>query len=246
MSETTGQITKQLLKTKSGEFDVESIHSICLSGAGLSDLGCISECSSLEKLDLSKNDISKLHKLAGLNNLAVLNLSGNRIVSLEGLQALENLTKLNLAGNLIGSVRELRCLTGLSKLTDLRLQDTDNGLSNPLCGNNTYIKEVVALFPSLITLDGERVSGKGSELYLICQQIDQALVSCSSSNNSLVTKSTMMPENWVPDNYWKLDTSAFDNSNLHDAEQQLEDLLKSCKKMSQDAAQKLQEATLTS
>ncbi|XP_050401710.1 leucine-rich repeat-containing protein 61 [Patella vulgata] len=245
MSETTeGQITKQLLKTRSGEFDVESIHSICLRGAGILDLGCISECSSLEKLDLSKNDISKLHKLAGLNNLAVLNLSGNRIVSLEGLQALENLTKLNLAGNLIGRVGELRCLTGLSKLTDLRLQDTDNGLSNPLCGNNTYIKEVVDLFPSLITLDGERVSGKGSELYFICQQIDQALVACSSSNNSLVTRSTM-PENWVPDNYWKLDTSAFDNSNLHDAEQQLEDLLKSCKKMSQEAAQKLQEATLT-
>ena len=55
-------------------------HSI--SFVGISDLGCISECASLERLNLSRNDICKLTKLAGLNNLTHLNLSANRIVSL--------------------------------------------------------------------------------------------------------------------------------------------------------------------
>ena len=55
---------------------------IVLLFVGISDLGCISECTSLERLNLSRNDISKLTKLAGLNNLTHLNLSANRIVSL--------------------------------------------------------------------------------------------------------------------------------------------------------------------
>ena len=48
----------------------------------ISDLGCIGECTNLERLDLSRNDISKLFALAGLSNISYLNLSGNRITSL--------------------------------------------------------------------------------------------------------------------------------------------------------------------
>ncbi len=48
----------------------------------LSDLGCLGECTALERLNLSKNDISKLHALAGLTNLVYLNLSANRIQAL--------------------------------------------------------------------------------------------------------------------------------------------------------------------
>ena len=33
---------------------------IVLLFVGISDLGCISECTSLERLNLSRNDISKL------------------------------------------------------------------------------------------------------------------------------------------------------------------------------------------
>lgn len=50
--------------------------------ADLEDLGCIGECTGLERLDLSFNSLSRLHKLAGLENLQVLNLSANRISSL--------------------------------------------------------------------------------------------------------------------------------------------------------------------
>ncbi|ESO92658.1 hypothetical protein LOTGIDRAFT_233089 [Lottia gigantea] len=239
-----GKITKQFLKTISGEFEVESIHNINLQNLDINDLGSISDCTNLEQLDLSKNNLSKLHKLAGLDHLAVLNLSANRIHCLEGLQSLEGLCKLNLSGNLIGSIGELGCLTGLSNLKELRLEDYRTGLSNPLCHNTNYKQDVINLFPTLVSLNGERVSGKGSELFLMCQQIDKAIE--ESTNKAISNNNSILPTPWVDDNYWTLDTSSFDNSNLHDAEQQLEDLLKSCKKLSEDAAHKLQEAMLTS
>ena len=48
----------------------------------ITDLGCLGECSGLERLDLSFNDVTKLYALAGLTNLTDLNLSANRITSL--------------------------------------------------------------------------------------------------------------------------------------------------------------------
>ena len=48
----------------------------------LSDLGCVGECSALERLDLSYNDITRLYALAGLTALTDLNLTANRISSL--------------------------------------------------------------------------------------------------------------------------------------------------------------------
>ncbi len=48
----------------------------------ISDLGCLGECTALERLNLAKNDISKLHVLAGLTSLVYLNLSANRIQAL--------------------------------------------------------------------------------------------------------------------------------------------------------------------
>lgn len=80
--------TKEFLNTftRKIKFDSQLWFSLCpnisVSFVGISDLGCISECASLERLNLSRNDICKLTKLAGLNNLTHLNLSANRIVSL--------------------------------------------------------------------------------------------------------------------------------------------------------------------
>lgn len=230
-----GTITKTLLKCHSGEFDLESIHTVVLKNLDISDLGCIGECSSLERLDLSYNSLTKLHKLAGLDNLQYLNLSANRITSLEGLQVLDNLEKLNLAGNLIGGVDSLRCLTGLEKLRSLRLRDDTKGLSNPMCMNHNYVSDVCALFPSLTTLDGQRLIGKGSEVFKTFKEIDMALAKrCGAGEIKEYTA-----EPWVKENFWQ-PSKKFEESMLGDAQQQLEDLLASCKRLSETADEKLQ------
>ncbi|ELU10267.1 hypothetical protein CAPTEDRAFT_117326 [Capitella teleta] len=173
----SGRITKQLLKSASGEFDIESIHSLIMQESNISDLGCIGECFGLERLDLSCNDITKLYALAGLTNLLYVNLSANRITSLEGLQALDNLTMLNLSGNLIASMDTVQCLSSLEKLRDIRLQDALKGLSNPICMNTSYKKDVLNILSNIHTLDGERVRGRGKELSELCEEMDELLKS---------------------------------------------------------------------
>ncbi|OWF45968.1 leucine-rich repeat-containing protein 61-like [Mizuhopecten yessoensis] len=225
-----GKITKALLKTRSGEFELESIHSINLRELGISDLGCIGECTGLERANLSRNEITKLTKLAGLTNLAILNLSANRIMSLEGLQALDNLQSLNLAGNLIGGVENLRCLTGLDKLESLTVNDKT--LSNPFCINQGYKKDIAKMFPRLRTIDGERLHGRGSEVFEMCKDIEEALEMRSS--NSGDTKLSKVEE-WLPDNFWTFSSRKFDQTNLADADEQLQGLLYSCQLLSEKA-----------
>lgn len=104
------KITAVLLKSRTGEFDLESILFLKLRGLGkvkwifqylslqkciiisyksfivcllgIHDLGCIGECVNLERLDLSGNNITNLAPLASLRLLSVLNLSANRISNL--------------------------------------------------------------------------------------------------------------------------------------------------------------------
>ncbi|XP_046584161.1 leucine-rich repeat-containing protein 61-like isoform X2 [Haliotis rubra] len=163
-----GKISKQLLKTRSGEFDVESIHSLFLRDA-------------------------------------------------EGLQSLEKLHTLSLSGNHIARFESLVCLTGLEYLQDLRLQDRINKLSNPVCQHVNYLEEVQRMFPRLKTLDGERVQGKGSELYQLCRQIDTQLQQEPIASASLQAQ---RPAPWLQSQYWEM-ADDFQNSMLCDAEVQL-------------------------
>ncbi|CAH1795828.1 unnamed protein product [Owenia fusiformis] len=231
-----GRITKQMLKCRTGEFDLESIHTLDLKEMDIGDLGCLGECTGLERLDLSRNDVTRLYALASLTNLITLNLSANRICSLEGLQALDNLESLNLAGNLLGSVGDLRCLSSLEKLTDLRLRDTIHDIANPMCMSLTYKKDVPTILPTLQVLDGERLSGKGSELFKLCNEIDQTLEDGKPRDGPVKEYPKAQP--WVPKDYWtkkskKMD--GFENSSIHDAEEQLKELLGSCRVLSEQA-----------
>ncbi|KAK3773004.1 hypothetical protein RRG08_036337 [Elysia crispata] len=236
-----GIITRQLLKSHSGEFDVESIHTISLHSAGIHDLGCISECTCLERLNLSNNNVARLHKLAGLTSLTTLNLSANRITSLDGLQSLENLQKLNVSGNLIGSVDALRCLTALDKLTSLRLYDKASGLTNPMCNSN-YIDEVLSMLPVLLNLDGERIRGRGSELFQICQNMDSALNNLSSVKQASEVNIADPPKRSVlPDLSMVEDVRAA--LPVVEAEEQLRELLANCRRVCEQAHAKFTEGT---
>lgn len=239
MTPEDGKITKSFLKGVSGEFDVESIHSLVLQDAGITDLGCIGECTSLERLDLSKNDITKLHKLAGLNALQSLNLAANRISSLDALQSLENLRTLNLAGNLIGSMDCLQCLSELSHLKELRLKSDAQDMSNPTCMLRSYTNDVIRMLPSLLILDGQRVRGQGSELFYICQEMDKELSSLGGHGEISVPLVSLQRQ---PSDFWTLPNSSRSLTvGVNKAEEQLKDVLQSCQHLSEKAAERLVE-----
>ncbi|KAI0208156.1 Leucine-rich repeat-containing protein 61 [Lamellibrachia satsuma] len=233
------KITQQMLKSRSGEFDIESIHTLALPGMGIKDLGCLGECIGLERLNLSHNALTRMYVLASLNNLMHLNLAANRISSLDGLQTLDNLQSVNLAGNLISSTDSLRCFTLLEKFTDLRLHDVVQHQTNPLCRNNLYKSDVVSLLPKLVKLDGERMIGKGSEIYKICEEIDILFEAQQQLPNIELPGLKSM----VPQGFWE--RHGEDTVETMDAihlEGELQDLLNECDKLQQEAGDQIQTA----
>lgn len=219
------RITPLLLKSRTGEFDLESILFLKLRNHGIHDLGCIGECINIERLDLSGNNISNIASLASLRLLSVLNLSANRISNLEPLRNLESLQILNLAGNVLNSCECLYPLQSLKKLENIRLKDNTYNYTNPVCRNNSYRTHALEMFPNIKVLDGERVVGRGSDLYQLCKDIDDTIKAGSYKNGQLVEHSDCKP--WVEDTYWEIKRS--NNAIVDEAYKQFSDVLHECR-----------------
>ncbi|XP_078388390.1 leucine-rich repeat-containing protein 61 isoform X2 [Cetorhinus maximus] len=225
------KITAQLLKLKTGQFDLESILFLKLKNIGICNLGCIGDCVNLERLDLSGNDISNLTPLSSLKLLTVLNLSANRISNLDPLNSCENLQNLNLSGNLISSVDALRSLSELKNLETIRLKDTICNFSNPVCMNTSYRSAMLEIFPKIKVLDGERISGRGSDLYRLCKDMDASLKEMCSSGP---VGELPGPKKWVEDSYWELKPMWKTQSD--EAVEHFYNILKECRELNNKAA----------
>ena len=217
------KITSALLKQKSGEFDLESIHTLYLGSLNISELGCIGECIGLERLDLSNNKIQRLYSLSSLSIVVNLDLSANRVENVDALQTLEKLRTLNLAGNLIPNLSALQGLFGLENLVELRLKDDVLELSNPVCSSSTYKQDISMSFPKLEVLDGERLSGHGKDLYDLFNALDKDLESSPQRTSIGKNTSSFLPVN---NDYWLKGKNerAVDQA-IEDAEKTLHELL---------------------
>lgn len=235
-----GRITAPLLKAKTGEFNLESILLLKLRGLGLSDLGCLGECANLEWLDLSGNAIAHLGPLSSLKALAVLNVSSNRIASLEPLAGCENLQSLNVAGNLLSGLQQLQCLAGLQGLESLRLSSPAAGLGNPLCATLGYRVAVADLLPGLKVIDGERVSGRGSELYHLCKDLDSSLKRFPSGGAG-IAELAGSAKPWVTEGYWELRPTRR-SSIVEEAYKQFSEVLQECRELSKRADDTISQA----
>ncbi|KAF7663234.1 hypothetical protein LDENG_00216140 [Lucifuga dentata] len=219
------KVTAVLLKSRTGEFDLESILFLKLRGLGIHDLGCTGECINLERLDLSLNNITNLAPLASLRLLSVLNLSANKIANLESLRSCDSLQNLNVAGNVISSIENLQCLQSLRKLENIRLKDNTYNYTNPVCRNTSYRTIMLEMFPNLKVLDGERVVGRGSDLYQLCKDIDDTIKAGLYKNGQLTEHPDCKP--WVEDSYWEIKRSS--NAIVEEAYKQFNDVLHECK-----------------
>ncbi|XP_053322052.1 leucine-rich repeat-containing protein 61 [Spea bombifrons] len=236
----SGAVTHEMLKSRTGEFDLESILFLKLRDVGLHDLGCLGECLNLERLDLSGNHISHLGPLSSLKLMVALNLSSNRISSVEPLALCDSLQTLNVAGNLLCSVENLSCLRGLRKLESLRLRDPLYALSNPLCNNATYRHSVLDAVPSVRVIDGERVAGSGSDLYHLCKDIDNSLKRFIGGG-ALDAPGAVKP--WVEEGYWELKPTQ--SAIMEETYKQFNDVLQECKELGRRADDAIAQAERT-
>ncbi|XP_028815011.1 leucine-rich repeat-containing protein 61 [Denticeps clupeoides] len=226
------RITTVLLKSRTGEFELESILFLKLRSLGIYDLGCIGECINLERLDLSGNNILNLAPLASLRLLLVLNVSANRISNLEPISSCESLQSLNVAGNLIPSIESLQCLKPLRNLESVRLKDNTYNYSNPVCKNSAYRNVLLEMFPNIKVFDGERVVGRGSDLYQLCKDIDDTIKAGLYKNGQLPDMPDCKP--WVEDSFWEIKRS--NNAIVEEAYKQFNDVLHECRILNNRAA----------
>ncbi|KAJ7389351.1 axoneme assembly [Desmophyllum pertusum] len=234
-------LTPHLLKSRTGEFDLESISFLDLNGMGLQDISCISDCMGLLHLDLANNNLSNLNNLGELKLLETLNVSCNNLSSLDGVEELSNLSSLNISGNIIRSVNSLSCLTKLENLKVLRLHDSIKGFSNPVCASEeNYKKAVCNLLPKLNTLDGERVSGKGADLYEMCDELDAILRDNDLQSDHGVALKTMP---WNTEKLLSDSNSLVQDRSIEEAEKGFRDVMLQCKKINDDADKAIHNAT---
>ncbi|XP_072409392.1 leucine-rich repeat-containing protein 61 isoform X4 [Chiloscyllium punctatum] len=185
------KVTVQMLKSRTGQFDLESILFLKLKNIGITNLGCIGDCVNVERLDLSGNDISNLAPLTSLKVLVVLNLSANRI-------------------------------------------------SNLVCMNTAYHSAMLEIFPKIKSLDGERLSGRGSDLYQLCKKMEDSLKEmCGSGPIGKLSA----PKKWVEDNYWELKPSQKTESD--EAVEKFYNILKECRELNNKAADVIEKSERT-
>ncbi|KAM6422599.1 leucine-rich repeat-containing protein 61 [Rhynochetos jubatus] len=226
------RITPQLLQASTGELAPGSIVVLRLRHRGIAHLGCLGDCANLEWLDLSGNAIAQLDPLAALQALAVLNLAGNRVASLEPLGACRNLQSLNVAGNRVSSLQQLRCLAGLRRLESLRLRDPRARLANPLCAVPAYRAAVAGVLPGLKAIDGERLSGRGSELYQLCRDLDS--LESAGAGGGADAEPPRAAQPWVEAGFWE-PRPCRRSSVVEEAYRQFGEVVQECRELSRRA-----------
>eukprot|EP00057_Strongylocentrotus_purpuratus_P001216 XP_001196680.2 PREDICTED: leucine-rich repeat-containing protein 61 [Strongylocentrotus purpuratus] len=230
-------ITPQLLKIQSGEFEMDSIFSLNLRHQDIDDLGPIGSCSCLQRLDISRNDLTSLKALSPLKQLVFLNVAANRISSLEPLTELESLRSLNAAGNLIASFESIYALANLQNLEDMRFQDPLQDWTNPICNGAAYRSTIMSHFCHLKVLDGERLCGKGSEVFTSLRQLDREIAKCNDRSGDHVTQKSS--GSWVDKGFW--DTGTVQKKEMDDTEKQIREMILDCRTLSNAALHKIQQ-----
>lgn len=81
------------------------------------------------------------------------------------------------------------------------------------------------MFSNIKVLDGERVVGRGSDLYQLCKDIDDTIKAGLYKNGQLVEHPDCKP--WVEDNYWDIKRS--NNAIIEEAYKQFNDVLHECR-----------------
>eukprot|EP00753_Platysulcus_tardus_P002978 PLAT12126.2.p1 GENE.PLAT12126.2~~PLAT12126.2.p1 ORF type:complete len:229 (+),score=75.89 PLAT12126.2:114-800(+) len=217
------EITEELIKAKTGQYDLEFVKRLALPGLRIARIRCVSLCTSLLELDLSSNDLTDLSGLDDLVELRVLNVSSNRLTSLAGVERCAALEKLSVVDNMLTSIAVLQPLAALQKLKWLFFQDLlhgDDSTRNPVCDHPSYLSTVVRLLPELDTLDGERIALKRS--------VEKMMMDCMGPEEP-----PALPElpPWIDEEAGKLDDEPVIAEDVSRVSEDLGALLSDCSRL---------------
>lgn len=156
---TMAELSADVVKARSGQFDLESVQRVSLARMALGKVAVLQRCTSLVSLDLRGNMLTSCTQLGSLPKLKTLDLASNRVSTLDGVQALTNLEQLCLEGNSISDIKELDKLAPLVHLRCLSFRTPDGKRSNPVCAHPSYFTAIQKLLGphKLQQVDGENL-----------------------------------------------------------------------------------------
>ena len=133
---------------------------LSLRGTALSSTKGIGACSSLRTLDVGANQLTSLDDLSTLVALATLTVSSNQLTTLAGVESLPSLTTLDAGANQLADVAAAAALASVETLRAITIAGgggDDEGAPppNPLCDADNLKVELLALRPTLVTVDGD-------------------------------------------------------------------------------------------
>eukprot|EP00667_Euglena_gracilis_P019927 EG_transcript_21433 len=187
------EMSEDLIRLASGQFDVASVQRLALGGLGIARVSALQGCTNLTSLDLSSNALyacTGLEPVAG--QLRTLLLAHNKVSDLSPLRSLAALEILKLQGNRVADVTQCSHLTPLLSLRTVYFQDRDGRNQNPICTHAEYRACLQAAAPRLTCIDGHYFLGQGFEPqdWKALLREDQPPVTLPPS------------EAWVGDGYW--------------------------------------------
>lgn len=196
---------------------------------GIQDIGVLSQCVNLQRLNLSDNLLTSVLLLAPLKSLQYLNVSNNRIETLGGVESMDALQYLNAAGNSIASFSALEPLRG-KQLRSIILCEKSRDQISPVCRIPGYCAFMLELVPHLTVLDGEHLSGSAKELFDLFQEFDS-----QRSNANPLISAVNKPEPFLHEGFWDHTSSGKQDDVVDSARQQFEVLARECKKLNSEA-----------
>ena len=175
----------------------------------LTDLDCLSNCTSLQVLWCSNNKLSNLDWLSNCTSLKKLYCNDNKLSNIDGIANCISLRELNCSDN---KLTDLDCLSNCTSLQELEC--SHNQLSNlDFLSNCTSLQYLDCCFNKLSNLDGLSICTSLQELYCQCNQISNldCLSNCTSlqklycsgnklSNLDCLSNCTSLQQLWCSNN----------------------------------------------
>ena len=150
-----------MIKAATGEFDLESIERLDLSGRNIRRIEGLESCVNLVELILAGNKITRIEGLEACVKLKRLDLSSNSLgtINAAALAHCSSLEYLSLQDNRVADVDELAELArALPGLQALYLREQDGSRANPICEHPSYATVAMQHLRGLQALDGERLA----------------------------------------------------------------------------------------
>lgn len=165
-----------------------SLEALHLSDAGIDCVKHLEICQCLRSLYADNNRLTSADSVVQLHTLWRIDLSGNRLRNISALAAFRALGFLNLERNCL-DFKQVATLRGMH-IIDLRL------VGNAELGDSTqpdeYRTKVVALLPTLWTLDGHYISASGRRFAMEeCESLTSAILSEATQSNEMPSGSIL-------------------------------------------------------